>query len=370
MQAHSRIGILQALAVHAPQSTAYARVNAFFSRMTHHLTALGQAWWRADCADYRGRNAIVRIRPFYLHCRMPHLSGKPPFGGGVMMHERIEAALMRRAGYEVRSLPIESDHYEDRPASIFDAMRMIRARQHALWQLPRFIGFEGISPVYRMEWFIELLRGVAPLFLTLAIFSMAFKPFESHELIGTASIGHAKLVYSMLIGMILTPLGLGFLDTMMSPMRVVSFGGLVRIMFGAIASAVIYMVLLAPLAFRASFSLFSSPFMRQDDRAYSAGIPPAEHHQSAFRAFWPALLFGVDLILLMLIGEPIFAMWSLPFTLGYLLIIPIVKLSGSDLVYRVLDQFGMFTVPEISDPPREIIQLNAHHRDFNFDRAA
>lgn len=370
MESNPKIGILQALAVHAPQGTAYARVNAFFARMTQHLTALGQAWWQADCAEYRGRNAIVRIQPFYLYCRVPSLPGHSPFGGSVFMHERIEAALMHRAGYDVRSLPIESDHYVDRPASVFEEMRRLRARHYALWQLPRLIGFKDVSLVYRMEWTIALIRGVAPFFLTLAIFSMAFKPFELHVPIGDVSIGSAKIAYTAIIFMILMPLLLGVFDRMLSPMRAASFGGFVRLICGAMIGALAYMLCLAPLAFRATFSLFASPFTRQNETGYRADIPPAEPRHSAFRAFWPASLFGVDLLLLMLLGDPVFALWSLPFTLGYLLVIPLVKLLSSSLVCRGLDRIGLFVVPEISDPPREILQLNGHHRDVNFDRAA
>ena len=48
--------------------------------------------------NYWGHNAIIRTAAFAAHCGMPDLSGKPPFGGHILSHDFVEAALMRRAG--------------------------------------------------------------------------------------------------------------------------------------------------------------------------------------------------------------------------------------------------------------------------------
>ena len=76
---------------------------------------MGQAWWVGDCGPYWGHNALVRIAPFVAHCELPVLAGKPPLGGRILSHDQVEAALMRRGGFEVRVLPVEIGSFEDNP---------------------------------------------------------------------------------------------------------------------------------------------------------------------------------------------------------------------------------------------------------------
>jgi hypothetical protein len=46
-------------------------------------------------------HAIIRLAPFIQHCSLPELAGEGPFGGRIMSHDYVEAALMRRAGWQV-----------------------------------------------------------------------------------------------------------------------------------------------------------------------------------------------------------------------------------------------------------------------------
>ena len=55
--------------------------------------------------NYWGHNAIIRTRAFADHCGLPDLPGTPPFGGHILSHDFVEAALMRRAGWAVYMLP-------------------------------------------------------------------------------------------------------------------------------------------------------------------------------------------------------------------------------------------------------------------------
>lgn len=370
MQAAPRIGILQAVALHAPKARLYARFRAFVARLTQEISALGEAAWRADCADYSGRNAIVRVAPFYLHCRMPHLSGPAPFGGAVVMHERIEAAFMRRAGYEVRRMPVELDQFEDHAESFYDDLDTIRFNQYAIWQLPRFIAAPQIAPVYRAMWSMALLESVSPLFLTLAILLLAFKSFDSEYHGAADTILMARSGFVGLLTLISAPLVLGFVDVLATRDRVIAFGGLIRLVMSSMASLVLTFLLLPAFAFRASCSVFSSPFIRHGDQPVVDAIHKTRVPRSAFRSFWPATLFGVDLILLMLIGSPDFALWSLPMTLGYLAIIPLAAILSTVRASRFAIRLGLFGVPEIFTPPREILLLVTRSDDQVLEHAA
>jgi len=115
MEAYPRLGILQSLVVGAPAASGFARIFQFGMRHGMRSHTLGAAWWQGDCGPYWGHNALVRVRPFRRRCRLPLLPGRPPLGGHILSHDQVEAALMRRADYEVRVIPVEGGSWEDNP---------------------------------------------------------------------------------------------------------------------------------------------------------------------------------------------------------------------------------------------------------------
>ncbi|MEO1000707.1 MAG: glycosyltransferase, partial [Pseudomonadota bacterium] len=108
MEAHPRLGLLQSLVVGSPATSAFARIFQFGMRAGMRSFTIGAAWWHGDCGPYWGHNALVRLAPFRRACRLPKLPGKAPLGGHILSHDQVEAALLRRAGYEVRVMPVES----------------------------------------------------------------------------------------------------------------------------------------------------------------------------------------------------------------------------------------------------------------------
>ena len=75
MQANSRLGIVQSLAVGLPSISAFTRLFQFGMRLGMRSYTLGSAWWQGDCGPYWGHNAIIRVAPFTEHCHLPRLPG-------------------------------------------------------------------------------------------------------------------------------------------------------------------------------------------------------------------------------------------------------------------------------------------------------
>ena len=48
------------------------------------------------------------------------LPGKPPLGGHILSHDHVEAAMMRKAGWEVWFLPDGTGSYEEIPTNLND----------------------------------------------------------------------------------------------------------------------------------------------------------------------------------------------------------------------------------------------------------
>ena len=70
--------------------------------------------------NYWGHNAIMRTRAFADAARPARTSGPPPFGGHILSHDFVEAALMRRAGWAVHMLPALGGSYEESPPTLID----------------------------------------------------------------------------------------------------------------------------------------------------------------------------------------------------------------------------------------------------------
>ncbi len=147
MQAHPRLGILQSLAVGAPAASAFARLFQFGMRHGMLPYTLGAAWWGAECGPFWGHNAVVRIAPFAAHCRLPPLRG----GGAVLSHDQVEAVLMRRAGYEVRVLPIEEGSFEDNPPTLLDHLTRDARWCRGNLQYLRLPAMPGLAPMSRFQ---------------------------------------------------------------------------------------------------------------------------------------------------------------------------------------------------------------------------
>ena len=80
------------------------------------------------------------------------LPGGGPLGGHILSHDQIEAALMRRAGYEVRVLPIDGVSWEENPPSSIDFVRRdLRWCQGNMqyWQLMNMPGLKTVSRSFR-----------------------------------------------------------------------------------------------------------------------------------------------------------------------------------------------------------------------------
>ena len=120
MEAHPRVGLIQTLPAIVRGRTLFARTQQFAAALYGPLLAHGLAAWHGSESNYWGHNAIIRTRAFAEAAGLPHLPGRPPFGGHILSHDFVEAALLRRAGWAVHLVPSLSGSYEEGPSSAAD----------------------------------------------------------------------------------------------------------------------------------------------------------------------------------------------------------------------------------------------------------
>lgn len=112
--------LVQTIPMPVRQHTLFGRFVQFAAQLYSPMLATGLSFWQTDSANYWGHNAIIRISAFVSHCGLPSLSGPGPFGGDILSHDFVEAALLRRAGWNVYLLTDTGGSYEEVPANMVD----------------------------------------------------------------------------------------------------------------------------------------------------------------------------------------------------------------------------------------------------------
>lgn len=126
MDANPRTALIQVAPLLVGGESLFARSQQFASWIYGRLFAAGLAKLQGPDGNYWGHNAIIRLRPFTQHCGLPKLPGRPPFGGEIMSHDFVEAALLRRAGWDVWLAPALDGSYEVPPPTLIDHLKRDR----------------------------------------------------------------------------------------------------------------------------------------------------------------------------------------------------------------------------------------------------
>ena len=113
-------GIIQTLPLIVNRNTMFARLQQFAARIYGPVIGTGLSVWAGRSGNYWGHNAIIRVRAFAESCGLPTLPGRPPLGGMILSHDFVEAALIRRAGWDVYMLPHVGGSYEESPPTLID----------------------------------------------------------------------------------------------------------------------------------------------------------------------------------------------------------------------------------------------------------
>jgi membrane glycosyltransferase len=156
MERKPGVGLIQTAPTITGASTLFARMSQFGVRMYGRVAAAGLAWWAGSEASYWGHNAIVRTRAFAEAAGLPILPGKKPFGGHILSHDVVEAALMRRAGWAIHVTAALDGSCEETPPTLTDFIQRDRRWCQGNLQHLALIRAKGLHPLSRAQ----LLMGV------------------------------------------------------------------------------------------------------------------------------------------------------------------------------------------------------------------
>jgi membrane glycosyltransferase len=365
MQADSQLGILQTAPQLIGARTFFARLQQFAACVYGPIITRGLAAWSGDSGNYWGHNAIIRVSAFAQYCGLPQLEGRKPFGGFVLSHDFVEAALMRRGGWKVRMATDIGGSWEESPPTLIDiAIRDRRWAQGNLQHM-KIVGAAGLRFISRMHLGVGIMSYLSsPLWLVmigigfaLAIQSRLIRPeYFSHDfqLFPTwprfdVALMMALFWFSMLV--LLIPKMLGLIRALLSTRIRRGAGGVIGVTASFLLE-VILSALYAPILMVIQCRHVFEVFLGRDSgwkpqRRDSGGTTWTDAWRFHRRHM---LLSCVTAVIVYFISPPLLA-WVSPALLGLFLAIPLSRLSGSENLGRFLSRLALLRTPEEVETP-------------------
>lgn len=170
LETRPRTGLVQAGMALTPAHSRFGQLQRTSVRLMSANFGRGMAAWAGQSGNYWGHNAIIRVAAFRNAARLPHLPGRAPFGGPLLSHDFIEAAVLRRDGWAIELDPDLTGSAEDAPQTLDAFHRRDRRWCQGNLQHLFMLTAPGLHPVSRFH----LASGVvsylaAPIWLLLVI---------------------------------------------------------------------------------------------------------------------------------------------------------------------------------------------------------
>lgn len=342
LEASPRVALLQApLELHRG-TTLFARSQQLAGSVSGPMFTRGLATWAGEHANYYGHNAAVRVSAFLECCALPVLAGEPPLGGHILSHDFVEAALLCRAGWEVRIAHDLSGSYEELPQSLPEYVARDRRWCQGNLQHLRIAVSEGLKPMSRIHMLVGAAAYLAgPVWLVFVAVG-ALLAASSHDALVAPRV--AVVLASATAVTLLGPRLLGLLATLIDGKARRAHGGALRVTLSVLFEAA-FAAAIAPLLMvhhtRIVFSILSGSTVRWGAQARRSTGALA----TIARAELVSTLMGVAMASLLTAFAPQLLAWLSPIWAPLVLAIPLAMLASSDLAGRALQVLGILRVP-------------------------
>ena len=370
MEAYPRLGILQTAPKLIRGISVFTRLQQFAMRLYGPLFIRGLNYWQLSGGSYWGHNALIRMKPFSEFCELPALPGREPFGGRILSHDFVEAALMVTQGWEVWLAWDIEGSYEEAPPTLVDHLirdrRWCQGNLQHLWlifarKLPfsvRMHLFMGImaylgSPL----WFLFLALGTWVAF-DRSDSGLSQLPFENFAArwFHVDGIQQSIILTLVIFALLFLPKILAVTGAILTPSIRRSFGGTIPIVVGATLETIVSM-LLAPCIMAAHTMMVLSII---SGRAVGWGNQNRETDGTswgdAFRFHAVQTVLGIVWTAIALKIGLTFTAWMIPILLGLLLSAPVSVWTSRSRYGRALARRKILSTPEELNSP-SIIQL-------------
>ncbi len=373
MEADPDAGIIQSLPLIINRNTMFARLQQFAARVHGPVIASGLALWSGRDGNYWGHNAIIRTRAFADHCGLPDLRGRPPFGGHILSHDFVEAAMMRRAGYAVYMLPTLGGSYEESPPSLIDLAARDRRWCQGNLQNVRVLPAKGLKTATRQHfatgimsylasplWMAQLVVGIVLVVQSAYIrpeyFTDEFRLFPAWPRFDAE---RALDLFGVTMAVLLAPKFMGLCVAMLNGRERRGFGGALRLTVSTVVEIVMSSLYAPIMMLIQTGSVMQIVFgrdtgwnpQRRDDGSIPFRSIVARHRSHT--------ALGVVTLIAGFLISPSLAAWMSPTIAGLVFSIPLSAGSGMLSAGLWLKRWGLLLTPEEVSPPTIATRANA-----------
>lgn len=372
MQRHPDVALIQTLPMIVNGQTLFARMQQFAGRVYGPVIAYGIAWWHGAESNYWGHNAIIRTRAFAEHAGLPELRGRKPFGGTVLSHDFVEAALMRRGGWALHMVPGLVGSYEEGPPSLTDML--VRDRRWCQGNLQH----TAVLPARGLHWIsrMHLMIGIghyftAPMWAMLMLIGLVipldkvdYFSWQSIRLPGFSPSAYWRdqdpdrvlWVFVATMAVLLAPKFMAYLALLTDRETRRGCGGAIRAFFSMIFETLLA-ALMAPVTMylqsRGVAEVLSGKDSGWESQRRDDGSLPLS---GLIRSYGGLTLFGVLIGAMAYAISPPLAAWMSPVILGLIVSIPVVAFTSARGPGQFLRRIGIFRIPEEISPPPVLVR--------------
>jgi len=368
MERDPEVGLIQTTPVLVNRASLLARAQQFACALYGPMLARGVAWWSGAQCNYWGHNAIIRVQAFAACAGLPHLSGRRPFGGHILSHDFVEAALLRRAGWAVRMAPLLGGSYEESPPTLTDLIARDRRWCQGNLQHLKVLPGRGLHWISRLH----LLRGVlsyltAPIWLSLMVMGVmlaAHPPWGvGDQASATAAAQQAPsaaltVLFWISMGLLLAPKVLAFIAMLVSPRDRRRFGGARRALSGMLLETLLSTLIAPVMMFNQVRALISILAGRDSGWPCQVRAEGGLGLNEAARRHAPDTVAGLILGAGALVGGWSVFLWMSPVILGLVAAVPLAMVTARRDLGLKARGVGLLLIPQETQPPRLIAQTN------------
>ncbi len=370
MDVSPRLGILQTPPKLINGSSVFTRLQQFAMRLYGPLFIRGLNFWQLGQGSYWGHNALIRVKPFSEFCELPALPGKEPFGGKILSHDFVEAALMVKAGWEVWLAWDLEGTYEEAPPTLIDHLKRDRRWCQGNLQHLWLVFARGFPFPCRAHLFMGIMAYLGSpvwfLFLLISTWvawdfrssNLSQLPYEGYvgEYLSISGAEQAWYLAGMVLLLLFLPKILAYVGTVLHPRRRKGFGNTFSLTVGVMMEALLS-ALLAP-SIMVSHTLMVAGMVM--GRSVNWGTQTRETDgtpwMEAIRYHGPAILLGLAWsALAWYIGQSFF-LWMTPILAGLILAAAVSVWTSRSRYGRALQRHKILATPEELVPP-EVIRL-------------
>jgi membrane glycosyltransferase len=371
MEREPDIGLIQTAPAIVNRHTLFARAEQFASRLYGPMLAAGVAWWSGSEGNYWGHNAIIRVEAFAAHGGLPQLAGRKPFGGHIMSHDFVEAALLRRAGWRVHMASRLGGSYEESPPTLAALLARDRRWCQGNLQHVPIVWARGLHWISRFH----LLRGisaylVSPLWLALLASAVVLPlrpewgqriggPVHAAAAARDFDVAAVGVVFGLGLAFLLAPKALACLQMLRTPGEGGRFGGAWLAALNVVIESVLSM-LVAPLIMISHTCSLAAIVAGRD-----AGWAAQAREETGLNFAQTARLHAADTAIGLSLGVTALSssmrpfVWMAPVIVGLALSIPLAGAAASAPLGRRARRAGVLLVPEEQRPPQILARANA-----------